>query len=626
MDEAFWFLMAILLVGGITALPVVALILLVGIGRRQKKMALALGDLAIEVRRKVTAPAAVQAAPAAVKAPVAPPVEKPATPPPASTVKAAAAKPPAVEQRVSPPVAPPATPPVTPPLPKPEPKPAVTPPSVEKVTPPVERKPNPVEAAAKQALRSIWNWIIVSEEHRRPGMSAEQAVATNWLIRIGVPIMVAGIGFFLKYSSDAGWLNAQAKVTLTLLVGAGFLGTGIRLLGKRYDLIAQGLIGAGLASLYAAVFAAANLYHLIGVLPAFGLMICVTVGTGVMSVRFNSMLMAILGIIGGYGTPVMLSTGTGNLVGLYGYMVLLGVGVLGIAHQRGWHLLNAMAFAATWGLVWTSMERYYEVALFWPVIPFLAAFFVLFSTITFIHQLMKGKQATVLELIMLLLNAGIFFGLAYGMVSEAFGKEWSAVVSLALAAFYTGHLYLFMSRQRRDRGLALGFISLAALFLIITIPLLLSDQWLTLCWSAQALVLLWLAAKLDSRFLRYIAYVLYMIVLGRFFTVDLYGQFGHRVPGDVTLMAYAKLFAQRLIGFGFPVTSMALAMRLHTKPADAGSLALEEGNDIREIVPPRPRLIAIAALVFGMLFIYLQPASCCLCSICAARRRRSLCS
>ena len=78
------------------------------------------------------------------------------------------------------------------------------------------------------------------------------------------------------------------------------------------------------------------------------------------------------------------------------------------------------------------------------------------------------------------------------------------------------------------------------------------------------------------------------------------------MPSDLSLLAYAKFFAQRLIGFGFPVASMALAMRLHTKPAGAGSLALEEGNDIREIVPPRPRLIAIAALVFGMLFIYLH--------------------
>ncbi|NQU38641.1 MAG: DUF2339 domain-containing protein [Lentisphaerae bacterium] len=563
-DEAFWVLMAICLVLGLVGAPIAALILLVGIRKRQHVMAGTLADLKREMRRNAAAPAAAPA--------VQPPI---AVPPPAPPV-----------------------------VPKPKPVIDVPPPRPPVVPPP--RQPNPLEEAARQALRSIWGWIIVSEEHRRPGMSAEQAVATNWLIRIGVPVMVAGIGFFLKYSSDAGWLNPQAKISMTLLLGAGFLAAGIQLLGKRYDLIAQGLLGAGLASLYGAIFAAATLYHLIGLLPAFGLMICVTVGAGVMSVRFNSMLVAILGIIGGYATPIMLSTGSGNLVALYSYMVLLGIGVLGIAQQRGWHLLNAMAFAATWGLVSLSLDRYYESGLFWPVMPFLAAFFVLFSTITFIHQLVKGKQATVLELIMLVLNAGIFFGMSCDLIRGAYGRHWTAAVSLALAAFYTGHLYLFMSRKRRDRGLALGFIALAALFLIITIPLLLSDQWLTLCWSAQALVLLWLAAKLDSRFLRYIAYVLYMIVLGRFFTVDLYGQFGHRLPTDTTMTAYLKLLGQRLLGFGFPVVSMALAMRLHTKPTASASLVLEEGNDIRELVPPRPRLVALAALVFMMLFIYLH--------------------
>jgi uncharacterized membrane protein len=257
-------------------------------------------------------------------------------------------------------------------------------------------------------------------------------------------------------------------------------------------------------------------------------------------------------------------------------------------------------------LAYTSLDRYYTTDQFWYIFPFLAGFFVLFSTITFIHQLLEGISASVLELVLLLLNAAIFFGFGYKLITEAYASYWSAALTLSLSAFYTGHLYLFMSRKRRDRNLALGFIALAAFFLIITLPLLLSEQWLTLSWSLQAFVLLWLAAKLESRFLRYVSYVLYTIVVVRFFVFDLTGQFGAPLAADTTLKQYALLLLERLVSFGVPVASIALAMRLHTSPATAAALSLGKDNDVGELIPQKPAIATIATLLFGMLFVYLH--------------------
>jgi hypothetical protein len=164
----------------------------------------------------------------------------------------------------------------------------------------------------------------------------------------------------------------------------------------------------------------------------------------------------------------MLSTGVVHFAAQFVYLLVLSSGVLGICYWRSWPLVNYLSFVCAYALVFDALQSY-DASHFWDMMPPVTGLFILFSTMTFLYQIVNASKSNLLDILALLANAGVYYALSHHLITEAYRREWVAAVTLGLSAFYTGHVWYFLLRRIVDRELLVSFTGLAAFFLAVTI-------------------------------------------------------------------------------------------------------------------------------------------------------------
>ena len=230
------------------------------------------------------------------------------------------------------PVSPAAPRPPVPPAPRPPAPPSPPPtPSLPPPPPPAPRPAEPPEPSPEPRPPIDWErWI---------GIRGAAVLG-------GIVLALAGLLFF-QYSVQHGLITPPMRVVLGLAVGIASIAGSEWLRPRGYRSTPEGLAGAGVVVLYAAIWAGHSLYHLIPMAVAFALMILVTAACGLLAVRHASQLVAVLGLIGGFATPLLLRSEADRPIGLFGYVLLLDLGLLAVGKFRKWPWLGLLGLLGT---------------------------------------------------------------------------------------------------------------------------------------------------------------------------------------------------------------------------------------------------------------------------------------
>jgi hypothetical protein len=351
------------------------------------------------------------AAPVVVKPPVATPPA--VTPPPV-------AAPPAISTPVPP--APVVKPPiVTPPVATPAmAKPAAAAPPPPR--PPATRPPPPARPpAAPSAPAFDWESLV--------GVKLFSAIA-------GIALVFAAV-FFLRYSVQQGWLQPPVRVLIGILVAISLLVVCEMKAARKYPATANALDAAAIAILFATFFAAHALWNLIPAAATFGLLAIVTALAVLLSVRRESLFIAVLGLLGGFATPALLSTGENRPVPLFAYLLLLNVGLAWVAYRQTWPVLTVLTLILTtlyqWGWVLKFLSQS-ELSLAMGI-------FLLFPVVSLAALMLSRRSAEGDR----------------SAVNVTF--EWTTMASAALPVLFAAYLAAVPAYSARA-GLLFGFLLL----------------------------------------------------------------------------------------------------------------------------------------------------------------------
>ncbi len=371
---------------------------------------------------------------------------------------------------------------------------------------PVAESPREVPPGPSERVDAL------APEIEREPFDLESLVAGRWLNRVGIVAVLFATAFFLKLAFDNQWIGPAGRVTIGLVAGLLLLAGSHWLLGRGYRYFSEGITALGGGVLFLALYAAWDVYQLVGQWAALAGMIATTaLLTWIARTRASERL-GVLALAAGFLAPALLLGDEDPHLALFAYLAVLITAFLALAWKQTWRAIAPLALLGLLihGLPWFA--EHYTPTRLTTTLGFATWFFACFLAYTVLCA-RRGRKLDLREIFLPLAN-GAWFGLTL-FVTLFDEHRWG--LTLAVLAAGGVHLVaLSLIGERDDRQsqavrMVLGGLALTSL--TAAIPIRLEGAWIGMAWAIEAAALVWAGFETRIRPLRGAGMALFVPVL-----------------------------------------------------------------------------------------------------------------
>lgn len=349
----------------------------------------------------------------------------------------------------------------------------------------------------------------------------ESIIGRRGLGWAAVCLILFAAAFFLKYAFDNRWIGELGRVAIGVAAGVGMTLFGFKYHKRGWRVFSQILTGGGIVLLYLSAYAAFGYYHLATQKVAFAYLAILVAEAALLAFLYNAPAIAIMALVGGFLNPILLHSDRDQYRSLFGYIAALDIGAMALL--KHWKGLASLAFAGTHLLFWMWYVDSYHPRKLGAVMVFQTAVFLIFLLAHVGRHLVRRHSLTFEDLGLLVLNPFVFFATAYHLLN-ANHHDWMGVFAVGMALLYAGAAKILLDRSAATRSESLSLIGVALTFVTIAIPIQLRQNWITIGWSVEALLMLWTGIETRAWKLRAAAYALFGLVLVRLVFWDTPGE------------------------------------------------------------------------------------------------------
>jgi uncharacterized membrane protein len=332
----------------------------------------------------------------------------------------------------------------------------------------------------------------------------EKLIGENLLNKIGIGILVIGIGFFVKYAIDQDWIGEFGRVAIGIGVGAILIAIA-HFMRKNYKAFSSVLIGGGIGVFYYTISIAYHEYQIFTQPVAFGIMTLITITSVVLSIIYDKKEIAIIGIIGGFTSPFMVQGETENYVAFFTYIAILNTGMLALSYFKKWNVIQKLSYGFT--ILFFGGWLIQQVFGSNPIprrfsLIMSSVFYLQFLGMSLLYNITRQLKFNALEFIQILSVNALFFLAGIGILNDYENGDYQGLFTACLAIFNIVIYFGLKTIKSIDKSVLTLFIGKTVSFVTLAILLQFDAYYTTLFWSLEAIVLLFLAQQSKQQLLK----------------------------------------------------------------------------------------------------------------------------
>lgn len=390
----------------------------------------------------------------------------------------------------------------------------------------LEKKQEAIEKPIEKKVAIQQASITEKQENKKPVLEQkpkekqtfEQQVGENWLNKIGIIILVLGIGYSVKYAIDNNWINESGRVLIGLGAGAVLLGIAYYL-RKSYRAFSSVLAGGAFATFYYTITIAYQYYQMFNQPTAFGIMVGITLFSSFLAIKFDRLELAAISLVGGFTSPFMVAGETNNYVSFFTYLSILNVGMLLMSYFKKWPLIKMLSILFTVLLfsgfvvvkiIFDQNYKFDENIL--PVsFAFASIYYVIFYSAIVLYNIRKEEKFDGWQLASLITISLVYLSCGLVILQYIEDGKYQGIFTISLAA--VNLLVGFIIKSIKTIDVNLYHVSIGKVITLATLfaPIQFDGYTITSFWVVESAVLIWLAQKTKIGLFRHLSFSVFAL-------------------------------------------------------------------------------------------------------------------